>query len=88
MENLQHAFLLHQAHPPTTPTSPPAPGTPLMPNGPGEAHVVVVLPDTLEIVAVSSEDEAMEDFEGHLEEQDNLEEDEDIDEAVTEQQWD
>ena len=45
--------------------------------------MVVDLPNTPEIVVVSSEDEAMEDFEGHLEK-----EDQDIDEAVMEQQWD
>ena len=46
-----------------------------MPNSPGEAHVVVDLSDTREILVVSSEDEAMEDFEGHLEEEGDLEED-------------
>jgi len=58
-----------------------------MPNSPGEAHVVVDLSDTREILVVSSEDEAMEGFEGHTEEEDDPEEDQDIDEAVMEQQW-
>jgi len=49
---------------------------------------VVALPKTLEIAVVSSEDTAMEGFEGHLEEEDNPEEDQDIDEAMVEQQWD
>jgi len=44
--------------------------------------VVIDLPDTPEIVMVSSEDE------GHWEEKDDPEEDQDIDEAVVEQQWD
>ena len=39
----------------------------------------VDLPDTPEIVVVSSKDEAMEHFEGHLEEDDDPEEDQDID---------
>jgi len=44
--------------------------------------VVIDLLDTPEIVVVSSGDE------GHLEEEDDPEEDQDIDEAVVEQQWD
>ena len=44
-------------------------------DSPREAHVVVNLLDTPEIVEVSSEDEAMEGFEGHLEEEDDPEED-------------
>ena len=59
-----------------------------MPDSPVEAHVIVDLSDTPEIVVVSSEDEATEDFEGHLEKEDDPEEDKDIDEAVVEQQWD
>ena len=55
-----------------------------MPNSPGEAHVVVDLPDTPEIVVVSYEDEAMEDFEGYMEEKDDPQEDQDIDEAAME----
>jgi len=95
METLGHVFPLHQAHPPTAPPapaqgppSPPTSGTPLMPNSPGEVHVVVDLPNTLEIVVVSFEDEAMEGFEAHLEEEEDPEEDQDIDKAVMEQQRD
>ena len=87
METLQHVFPLHQVHPlPTAPApmqgppSPPTPGTPLMPDSLGEAHVVIDLPDTPEIVLVSSEDE------GHQEEEDDPEEDQDIDEVGVEQQ--
>jgi len=47
----------------------------------------VDLPDKPEIMVVSCEDEAIEDFEGHLEEDDDPEKDQDIDEAVVEQQW-
>ena len=46
-----------------------------MPDNAGKAHVVVDLPDTLEIVIVSSEDEATEDFKGHLEGEGDPEED-------------
>jgi len=46
-----------------------------MPDNAGKAHVVVDLPNTLEIAIVSSEDEAMEDFEGYLEGEDDPEED-------------
>jgi len=53
-----------------------------MPDSLGEAHVVIDLPDTPEIVLVSSEDE------GHQEEEDDPEEDQDIDEVGVEQQWD
>ena len=49
-----------------------------MPDSLGEAHVVIDLPDTPEIVLVSSEDE------GHQEEEDDPEEDQDIDEVVVE----
>jgi len=65
----------------------PTPGTPLMPDNPGEAYVVVDLPGTPEIVVVSSKDEVIEDFEGHLEKEGDPEEDQDIDKAVVEQQW-
>jgi len=51
-------------------------------DSPRETHVVVDLPDIPEIVVVSYEVEAMEDFEGHLEEEDDPKEDQDIDEAV------
>jgi len=95
VETLQHVFPLHQAHPPAAlaaaaqgPPLSPAPGTPLMPDSLGEAHVVVDLPDTPEIVVVSFEDDAMEGFEGHLEEEDDPEEDQDINEAVVEQRLD
>ena len=56
-----------------------------MPNSPGEAHVVVDLPDTPEIVVINSEDEAIEDFKGHLEKEDDPEGDRNIDEAMVEQ---
>ena len=52
-----------------------------MPDSPGEAHVVIDLPYTSEIVLVSSENE------GHQEEEDDPEEDQDIDEAGVEQQY-
>jgi len=44
--------------------------------------MMVDLPETPEIVVVSSEDDGMEGFEGHLEEEDDPEEDQDIDKAV------
>ena len=50
--------------------------------------MVVDLLDTPEIVVVSSADNAMEGFEGHLEEKDHPKEDQDINEVVVEQQWD
>ena len=95
METLQHVFPLHRAHPPAVPPapaqgrpSPPALGNPMMPDSPREAYVVVDLPYTPEIMVASFKDEAMEDFESHLEKKDDPEEDQDIDEAVVEQQWD
>jgi len=57
-----------------------------MPDNPKEAHVVVDLPDTSKIVVVNSDDESMKGFEGHLEEEDDLKEDQEIDEVVEEQQ--
>jgi len=82
METFQHVFPLHQAHPlpaPPTPTQGPpsllVPGTPQMSDSPGEAHVVVDLSDIPKIMVVSSDDEPMEGFEGHLEEEDDPEED-------------
>ena len=56
-----------------------------MPDNHGEAYVVVDLPDKPEIMVSSSKDEAMEAFEGHLEEEDDLKEDQDINEVVVEQ---
>jgi len=56
--------------------------SPQMPDGPGEAHVILDLPDTLEVMVVSSDDEPMEGLEGHLEEEDDLEERQEIDEVV------
>ena len=47
---------------------------------------MVDLPDSPEIVIVSYEDEAMEGFKGHLESEEDPKEDQDIDEAVVEQQ--
>ena len=55
-----------------------------MSHSPAEAHVVVDLPNTPEIVVFSSEDVAIEGFEGRLEEEDDLEEDRNIDEEVVE----
>lgn len=91
MGTLQHVFPLHQAHPPP---APPAPaqgplsplvlGTPQMSDSPGEAHVVMDLPDTSEIVVLSSDDELMEGFE----DKDDLEEDQEVDEIAEEQQMD
>jgi len=76
METLRHVFLLYQVHPSSAtpapvqgPPSLPAPGTPLMSDSPGEAHVVIDLPDIPEIVMVSSEDEC------HPEKEDDPEED-------------
>ena len=59
-----------------------------MHDSPGEAHVVVDLPDALEIVIVSSDDEPMEGFKGHLAEEDDTKEDQEINEVVVEQQVD
>ena len=50
-----------------------------MPGSPGEAHLVIDLSNTLEIVVVSSKDE------GYQEEKDDPEEDQDIDEVVMEE---
>jgi len=47
-----------------------------MPDSPGEAHMVIDVPDTPEKVLVSSEDK------GHPEEEDDPEEDQGIDEEV------
>jgi len=87
METLQHIFPLHQAPPslvPPTPAqrppSPPAPTTPQMPNSPvplglWEAHMVMDLSDSLEVVVISIDDKPMEDLDDHLEADNNLEED-------------
>ena len=92
METLQQVFPLHQAYSPLAPPaptqgppSPPLLGTPQMPDSLGEAYVVVDLPDTSKVAIVTYDDEPMEDFEGHLEEEDDLEEDQEIDEVVEEQ---
>jgi len=86
METLQHVFPLHQAPPPPTapataqgPPFPSAPGTPLMPDSPGEAHMVIDLPNTPDLLVISSGDE------GHQGEEDDPEEDQDIDEEGVEQ---
>jgi len=50
--------------------------------------MVVDLPDTPEIVVASYKDEAIEDFEDHLEEEDDPKEHQNINEVMTEQQWD
>ena len=69
METPQHVFPLRQAHPlPATPAlaqgppSPPASSTPQMLDSPGEAHVMINLSNTPEIVVIGSENE------GHPEE--------------------
>jgi len=38
-----------------------------MPDSPDKAHLVVDLPDTSEIMVVSSDDKPIEGFKGHLE---------------------
>ena len=75
METLQHVFPLHQAHPPPVvpppaqePPIPPVPGTPLMPESPGEAYEVINIPDTPDLVVISS-------TEDHQDEEDDPEED-------------
>jgi len=87
METLQHVFPLHQAHPSPAPPAPAqgppsslAPGTPLMPDSPGEACVVVDLPDALEIVVLSSDNKLME----GCEDEDDPDEDQEIDRIVEE----
>jgi len=55
-----------------------------MPNSPGEAYVMVDLLDMPEIMVASSDDEPMEDFEGHLEDKDDPEEEQKVDEVVVE----
>jgi len=62
------------------PPFPPVPDTPLMPDNPGEAHVVIDLPETPDLVVISSGDE------GHQDEKDDPEEDHDSDEVGIEQQ--
>jgi len=91
METIQHIFPLDQAHPPLTPPGlaqePPSLlvlSTPQMLDSSGEAHVVVDLLDTPEIVVRSSDDDPMEGLKNHLEEEDDLEEDQEIDEIVEE----
>ena len=75
METLQHVFLLHQVHPPLIapapaqePPIPLVPGTPLMPESPGEAHEVINIPDTPDLVVISSSED-------HQEEEDDPKED-------------
>jgi len=88
METVQYVFPLHQLpSPPTAPApaqgppSPPVPGIPMIPDSPGEAHVVIDLPDGPDLVVISSGDE------GHQEEEDDPEKDQDSDEVGVEQQW-
>ena len=59
-----------------------------MPDSHGDAHMVVDLPDTPEIVVLSSNDELMEGVEDHLEDEDDPEEDQEIEEVREEQQID
>ena len=89
METLHHVFPLHHAHPPLAspapaqgPPSPPTPDTPKMTDSPGEVHMVVDLPDTLKIMVLSPDDESIEGLEGHLEDEDDREEDHEINEVV------
>ena len=83
MDALQHPFPLHRAYPPPAlangPPLPLAAGTPLMPESPWEVHIVVDLPDTLEIVVLSPDDEPIKGLEDHLEDEDDPEEDYEID---------
>jgi len=53
-----------------------------MPDSSGEAHVVVDLPDTPEIVVDSLDGEPIEGFEGHPVDEGDLEEDQEINGAV------
>ena len=48
----------------------------------GEAHVVVDLLDTLEVVAVISDNKPIEGFKGHLKKEDDPEEHQKIDEVL------
>jgi len=52
-----------------------------MPDSPGEAHVVIDLPNTPDLVVISCGDE------GHQDDEDDPEEDQDSDEVGIEQQW-
>jgi len=86
METLQHVFPLNHASPspaPPTPAqgplSPPTLDTPQMPyssasSRSGEPHVAVHIPDTPEIVLISSDDELMKDPKDDPEEDLELEE--------------
>jgi len=58
------------------------PGTPQMLDSLGEAHVVVDLLDTLEVVAVISDNKPIEGFKGHLKKEDDPEEHQKIDEVL------
>jgi len=68
------------------PLIPPAPDTPLMPDSPGEAYMVLDIPDTpnLVVISSSSRDEDHQGEEDDLEE-DDPEEDQDSDEMGIEQ---
>jgi len=59
-----------------------------MPDSPREVHIVVDLTKTSEIVALSPDDEPMEELEDHLEDEDDLEQHQEIDELGEEQQID
>ena len=71
METFQHVFFTQGTS--STCTT----GTPLMLDNRGEVRVVVDLPDTLEIVVLSLNDESIEGLEDHLEDKDNLEDEDD-----------
>jgi len=55
-----------------------------MPNIPGEVHVVVDLPDASENMGLSLDGEPIEGLEGHLEAEDDPEEDQEINVVVGE----
>ena len=87
METLQHVFPLHQVHPPPVapapaqePPIPPVPGAPLMLESPGEAHEVINIPDTPDLVVISSSEDHQEEEDDPEEEdpeEDDLKEDQD-----------
>jgi len=95
METFQHGFSLHQAFFPLAPPAP-AHGSPslltlstsLRHSSPRELHVVVAIPNTLEIMVLSPDEKPMEGLEDHLGDEDDSEEDQKIDEVGKEQQID
>ena len=82
METLQYLFPLHFTPPQPArtqwPLTPPVQGAPqlldnLVSLGSGDIHVVMDIPDTPQIVELSSNYEPMEDLEDHLEAEEDLE---------------